>query len=46
MKAKREAKIERETLLKPPCLGIKKKMLSIILKNDLQTTCVDHNMSE
>lgn len=43
---KREAKMEREMLLKLPCLGNKKKRFSIILKNDLQTTFLDHNIAE
>lgn len=44
MKRKREPKMERETLLKPPFLGFKKKRL--IFNNDLQTTCLDHNKAE
>lgn len=46
MKRKREPKMERETLLKPPFLGFKKKRLSLTLNNDLQTTCLDHNKAE
>lgn len=46
MKKKREPKMERETLLKPPFLGLKKKNLSRIPSNALQTTCLDHNIAE
>lgn len=38
--------MDRETLLKTPFLGFKKKVLSLILSNDLQTTCLDHNIAQ